>query len=178
MLPTGPTLFMPMKESLTQPTMALLRFLGLRAWFNDGSSANHAVANKDLQFLALELGGEEATQSLVLDPYIKLMGRNEIRISNNGSLTVNQGAVSSLRWIEIQDGGLLKGNGSLDSTVYNHGELSASGSLHVSSDYRSSPSSSLGLTLGKEASLKINGSAQLAGELSLQLAPRFKIKKR
>ena len=125
----------------------------------------------------MEIGGDQASQSLVLDPYIKLTGRNEIRISANGSLTVNQGKVSSLRWIEIAKGGNLKGNGVIEGDVYNAGTLSSLDQLQLSSDYRGAKKSTLNLAVSKEAALQVTGDAHLAGELSIQLARGFKPKK-
>ena len=144
---------------------------------NSGSEPNHAVANQDLEFLALEIGGDQARQSLVLDPYIQLTGRNEIRISNGGSLTVNQGKVSSLRWIEIEEGGSLKGNGDIEGVVYNHGTLSSMNQLKLGSDFHGTKHSNLNLSLSKDTAVQVTGIADLAGELSVQLARGFKAKK-
>jgi arylsulfatase A-like enzyme len=144
---------------------------------NSGGEANHAVANKDLEFLALHIGGEQAAQSLVLDPYIQLTGRNEIRIANHGSLTVNQGKVSSLRWIEIANGGSLKGNGEIEGDVYNAGTLTSTDQLQLSADFRAAKKSTMTLAVSDEASLKVAGEAHLGGELSITLARRFKPKK-
>jgi arylsulfatase A-like enzyme len=146
---------------------------------NTGETENLAVANTDLEFLALEIKGHSAEQSLILDTEINLTGRNEIRISDNGSLTVNGGTVSSLRWIDIQSGGMLKGTGTIDATVYNSGILSSLNQLQIKSDYYQSANSDLRLTLsGKEGpSLEVNGKAKLAGYLSIRTDSKFKPKK-
>lgn len=144
---------------------------------NTRSKPNHAVANQDIEFLALEIGGDQAEQSLVLDPYIKLTGRNEIRISSGGSLTVNQGKVSSLRWIEIEEGGRLKGSGQIEGVVYNHGTLSSKDQLKLNSDLRASKKSIIDISLSKDTALHVDGEAHLAGELLLQIVRGFKPKK-
>lgn len=145
---------------------------------NVGNADSLAVANKDVEFLALEIRGESAVQSLVLDPYIKLTGRNEIRISKYGSLTVNQGLVSSLRWINVETGGVLKGNGTVEGIVYNSGEVSAMGKLVVTGDYHQADVAVLNAMLeGKATVLDVAGDVNLAGELKLNLAPKFKPKK-
>lgn len=144
---------------------------------NSGGEANHAVANKDLEFLALHIGGEQAAQSLVLDPYIKLTGRNEIRITKHGSLTVNQGKVSSMRWIEIANGGSLKGNGEVAGDVYNSGTITSTDQLQLGADFRATKKSTLSLAVSDEASLQVAGEAHLDGDLSITLARRIKPKK-
>ena len=143
---------------------------------NDCGEPNHAVANQDLEFLALEIGGDQAAQSLVLDPYIQLSGRNEIRISQQGSLTVNQGKVSSLRWIEIARGGSLKGNGQIEGVVYNHGTLASMNQLQLSADFHNRKKSTLSLAISDQPALEVAGKAHLGGELSIKLAQRFKPK--
>lgn len=146
---------------------------------NKGRSEAFAVANQDLEFLGLEIKGESAGQSLILDPYIKLTGRNEIRISKLGSLTLNQGTVSSLRWVEIASGGMLKGNGILDTTVYNDGTVSSSDEIKVVSDYHQSGDATLSLSLisDKKVPLSAKGNAMLAGDLVINVSPKFKPKK-
>lgn len=146
---------------------------------NTTEEKNYAVANQNLEFLALEIGGESAKQSLVLDPYINLTGRNEIRISNQGSLTLNQGSISTLRWVEISLGGDLKGTGTVEGCVYNQGHLSGQAGLKIVSDYYESPEAVLELSLDRQASLplKIDGKAELAGELVLVADSRFKPEK-
>ncbi len=144
---------------------------------NVGGTDALAVANEDVEFLALEIRGESAIQSLVLDPYIQLTGRNEIRISNKGSLTVNQGTVSSLRWVDVARSGILKGNGTVDATVYNSGLVSALGSLIVTEDFIQSESGRLNIMLdGNAYGLNISGDLTLAGELSVELSPKLKVK--
>ncbi len=86
---------------------------------NSGSKPNTARADADLEFLALEVRGNQenkASQSLVLGPGVNLTGRNEIRLARHATLTVDDGIVSSLRWIDIQPGAVLNGSGSIDST--------------------------------------------------------------
>ena len=92
---------------------------------NTGSQPATARADENLDVLALEIGGE-AEQTLILDPAINLTGRNEIRLSENGRLTVQGGTVSSLRWVEIEKGATLAGNGAINSDLYTAGTISVS----------------------------------------------------
>lgn len=145
---------------------------------NTGHADSLAVANEDLEFLAFEIKGQHAVQSLVLDPYIKLTGRNEIRISKHGSLAVNQGVVSSLRWIDVEAGGVLKGNGVVEGVIYNSGVVSPMGELLVSGDYHQTGDGVLNVMVdGKSSVLDVAGRVNLAGELKLNLAPKLKLKK-
>jgi arylsulfatase A-like enzyme len=150
---------------------------------NKGTAHNTARADADLEFLAVELRGNDqssATQSLVLGPGVNLTGRNEIRLASGGALTVNGGTVSTLRWVDIQPAGRLRGFGSIDGTVYNNGEVVIEGDrkpgLGISVDYRQSANGvlSLFLTGQKHPSLSIVGDADLAGELVVTTGQDFK----
>jgi arylsulfatase A-like enzyme len=144
---------------------------------NKGNVDALAVANEDLEFLALEIRGVTAVQSLVLDPYVSLTGRNEIRIAKHGSLVVNQGTVSTLRWIEVEPGGVLRGNGAIEGSVYNAGEVSALNRLLVSKDYDQSKTGVLNIAMDGKAALEVSGQVSLGGQLKLSLAPKFKPRK-
>lgn len=90
---------------------------------NSGEKENSAVADKDLNFLALEISGAQSTQRLELVRNITLTGRNEVRVGSNGILSVRGSRVSSQRWIEIETGGVVNGSGIIDCDVYNHGSI-------------------------------------------------------
>ena len=99
---------------------------------NSSPAPATARADQHLEFLALEISGQ-AEQQLVLDPQVNLLGRNEIRLSRNGKLTLQGGTVTSLRWIEIEAGASLAGHGTLDSDLYTQGTIAVSraGLLHI-----------------------------------------------
>ena len=82
-----------------------------------------AVAEADLEFLGLEIGGSSsgAEQVLKLGSKVNLTGRNEIRLSKGGHLKVNGGTVSTLRWIDVAEGATLSGHGKIVGDVYNKG---------------------------------------------------------
>ena len=150
---------------------------------NKGTAHNTARADADLEFLGVELRGNGqsgATQSLVLGSEVKLTGRNEIRLASGGVLTVDGGTVSTLRWVDIQPAGSLKGVGSIDGIVYNNGEVVVEGDrqpgLSISADYHQSTDGVLNLFLtGEKApSLSIVGDATLAGELVVTTGKDFK----
>ncbi len=142
---------------------------------NTGDQPNTARADADLEFLGLQIEGNPATdcsQSLMLGPGISLTGRNEIRIGKHGVLTIAGGTVSSLRWVDVQSGGTLNGNGSVNATVYNDGTVSVEGiraELKIGGDYRQSPDAELavGLTPYPASSLEVAGAVSLAGTLSI-----------
>ena len=143
---------------------------------NPGPENARAVADSDLAFLALEISGSPARQMLELGPGVNLTGRNEIRLGGKGSLMVNGGTVSSLRWIDVKAGGTLQGTGKIAAVLYNQGRVRASG-LDVQSDYHQSPDASLHLAIGRKggAPLRIRGEARLAGTLAVSLVPGLKL---
>lgn len=84
-----------------------------------------AHADQDQEFLALEIAGA-AEQQLILAPDITLTGRNEIRLAPQARLTLQGGKLSSLRWVEVNQGATLTGPGIIDTDLYTTGTLSAS----------------------------------------------------
>ena len=145
-----------------------------------------AVGDADLEFLGLEIRGHAkeaaATQELALSSGVGLTGRNEIRISEGGILSLDGGSVSSLRWVDVKKGGLLRGSGKIEGTVYQAGKVeigAASGDLpgvlRVAGDYRSREGSRLRLALAKRghSALEVEGMGHLRGKLSLHFADGF-----
>jgi arylsulfatase A-like enzyme len=148
---------------------------------NSGDKPNTARAAEDLEFLALEIGGngKQAMQSLVLGPEINLTGRNEIRLAAHSTLTVAGGTVSSLRWIDVHAGGNLSGTGSIDATLYNRGSVAITdddqAGFRVFSDYYQFAGATLDLTLNpfEKPSLRVAGNAVLAGTLRVASSKGF-----
>lgn len=149
---------------------------------NSGDAPNTARANADLKFLGLEIRGntaKKAHQSLVLDPKINLTGRNEIRLAAHATLTVNQGTVGSLRWLEILPNATLNGTGTIDTTLYNSGRVAVTGTnqprLKITTNYHQSEKGTLNLQLdgrGKP-SFVIAGNAELGGMLNVVIGKNF-----
>ncbi len=130
-----------------------------RSWIarmeNDGDEPVTARGDADLEFLGLEIVGQSAEQRLELGPGIGVTGRNEIRIAEHGQLAFNGGTVSSLRWVDVQPGGTLSGNGTIDAALYSRGTLS----LSVAADHA--------------PSLQVRGEATLAGTLAVRTGAEF-----
>lgn len=147
---------------------------------NSGDEPNTARADANLEFLGLEIRGSTANntaQSLVLGPRVNLTGRNEIRVASLGTLTVDGGTVSSLRWIDIYRGGTLSGNGQINATIYNNGFVAAtSGRIRVSADYHQSADAKLNLRIdgNDKPTLVVAGEAALGGALSVAISKNFK----
>ena len=150
---------------------------------NTSDQARTVHADADLEFLALEVRGnasKNVKQTLVLAPEVSLTGRNEIRLSSHGTLAVNGGKVSSLRWIDIDRGATLSGFGSADATIYNDGLIAVTGAkqpaLRVSGDYHQSAEATLQLALSgtEKAALQLAGEARLGGTLAITNADVFK----
>ena len=116
---------------------------------------------------------------------VELVGRNEIRVSDKGILELGEGIVSSVRWVDVMAGGELRGGGSVNSSVFSDGIVSANNLLRISKDYVASNSSQLLVELeaSGNSGLKIGGSAHLDGDLqivvsssrSLEKGKRFEI---
>lgn len=149
---------------------------------NTGNLPNTARADADLEFLGLEIRGNDSKkvmQSLVLGPKVNLTGRNEIRVGPHATLTVDKGTVSSLRWIDILKGGVLTGTGKIDTTIYNAGSVAVTGgnkqSFHVSGNYHQSADASLELQLGneQEPAFVVKGNAELDGKFTVTVAKGF-----
>lgn len=123
----------------------------------DNRTERPATARGDanLEFLGLEIVGRSAEQRLELGPGVDLIGRNEIRVSTHGHLTVNGGTISSLRWVDVQPGGTLSGTGSINAALHTRG------TVRVMAAEDHSPS------------LKVHGEARLAGTLAVTTGARF-----
>ncbi|TWU45649.1 Arylsulfatase [Novipirellula aureliae] len=151
---------------------------------NTSLESRTAQADTDLEFLGLEIRGNasrDANQTLDLGPSVNLIGRNEIRLAGGASLTVDNGTVSSLRWIDIQPGATLSGHGTINAIVYNNGSVAVDGgedfALRLNSDYYQFPSAELSLTItGKMPAFKVADEAKLAGVLAVVNARGFKPK--
>ena len=119
---------------------------------NVGDQSAVARGDADLEFLGLEIVGQSADQRLELDRNVNLHGRNEIRVSNRGHLSLNGGTVSSLRWVDVQSGGTLGGTGTLDADLYTRGTLLVSLANRSDQD---------------TPCFQIHGEANLAGKLEV-----------
>ena len=76
-----------------------------------------------LRYLGMEVGGAEARQTVLLEPTATLEGRNEVRVAKNGHLHLEGAHLRSRRWIEVETGGELTGQGTIQGDVYNAGTL-------------------------------------------------------
>ena len=141
---------------------------------NTGHESQTARVDADLEVLGLEIRGNSdsgAKQKLVVDAGTKVTGRNEIRVSSHGRLLLDGGSVSSLRWVDVQQGGKLTGHGLVDAAVYNSGAVTVGGRetvLKVNGDFRQSSKGKLSSTVGGgTASLQVTGHVSLNGLLEL-----------
>jgi hypothetical protein len=118
---------------------------------NGGVKPSVARADQDLALLALHISGV-APQELVLDPGIDLTGRNEVVVGRQGTLTIQGGSVTTLRWVEVEPEGELAGHGTIDGDLYAEGTISGSAS----------------------GPLRVQGTAHLGGMLTLDTKTKFK----
>ncbi|MEM1441892.1 MAG: sulfatase-like hydrolase/transferase, partial [Verrucomicrobiota bacterium] len=114
---------------------------------------NTAVADEDVEFLALEVSGD---QRLKLGKGVNLTARNELRISDGGTVSITEGTVHTQRWVDIQEGGTLQGKGMISGELINAGTLD--------------------LTLtDQDPALKVAGNATLGGNLTIDAGTSFKV---
>lgn len=150
---------------------------------NKGNEDQVAIADKDLEFLALEVRGStknDFRQTFRLDSGVNLIGRNEIRIGKGGELSVDGGTISSLRWIEVAEGGTLSGDGKIKGDVLSQGKVAVAEASQLRLDrqarYRESSEASLAITIGQPSTVAslVCGSAWLAGKLDVHVGDSFK----
>ncbi|MGB1261049.1 MAG: sulfatase/phosphatase domain-containing protein, partial [Akkermansiaceae bacterium] len=92
---------------------------------NTTSSDSTAVANSSVSFLSLHIKGGSHKQSVNLTNHT-ITGRNEIRISENATLLLDNGTLDSLRWVDVQEGGNITGAGGINGSLYHSGSLKVS----------------------------------------------------
>jgi arylsulfatase A-like enzyme len=107
---------------------------------NKGTADSLAVTERNLHVLALEIRGRKnARQLLGLKRGIELVGRNEIRIGPFGTIDMNGARIASMRAVDVLPRGTLLGNGEVEATLRNGGNLriqSAGIPLKLFGDYR------------------------------------------
>ena len=147
---------------------------------NKSVSTSQAQVDADVAFLGLEIRGNAkafSRQLVRVKSGATLSARNEVRLSAGSTLELQNASVSSERWVDVGEGGLLKGSGEVTASLYNSGiVMPENGGLKVASDYIESADSVLKVDLsGNVAStLTVSGDAQLAGNLRIALDPKSK----
>ena len=139
---------------------------------NTGTRANVATTTADLEFLALEIEGNAVNQCLEVKTGTVVTGRNEVRLAQRGELRLMGGTVASLRWLDIQSQGLLRGYGTAKCTVYNSGMVLANQKgLTIGGDYHQAEDGKLAVEVAAAgpATIEVSGEATLGG--ALQLVP-------
>ena len=96
-------------------------------WIAQIANGKAATADSNVEFLGLEIGGGNTRQSVTVNKGVTLTGRNEIRVSGKGSLVLNGGVLSTLRWVEIGSEGTLSGNGKISGNLYSMGTIVTDG---------------------------------------------------
>ncbi|MBT5704853.1 MAG: sulfatase-like hydrolase/transferase [Verrucomicrobia bacterium] len=151
---------------------------------NSGSETATVRAISNLEFLGIDIKGgaiREERQTLVLEANVDLVGRNEVRVSQNGRLVIKGGKVSSLRWVDVLMDGSLEGSGIVDcdligsgAVVVSHNSAGSRG-LTVKGNFYQSSGGLLGIELNERAnsSVFVEKTAYLAGEFKIFTADRF-----
>ncbi|GAA5495027.1 hypothetical protein Rhal01_01197 [Rubritalea halochordaticola] len=87
---------------------------------NTNASDNTAVADANIETLGIEIEGDSHLQILNLSSHT-LTGRNEIRIGAKGKVSMENGTLDSLRWVDLQNKGEIEGSGTINATFYHSG---------------------------------------------------------
>lgn len=148
---------------------------------NRSKESSVAKADVDLEVLGLEIQGNSkaAVQTLHLDRDVGLVGRNEIRIAEHGSLVVDGGTVSSLRALKILPEGALTGHGTIDSSVLQEGLIAIGASknetLKVNGSLEQESTAQLEVSLleNDNAPILVSGNAKLGGTLAVTIPKGF-----
>jgi arylsulfatase A-like enzyme len=90
---------------------------------NRSSSPQSATMSKSMTVLGLEVSGQTHQQEVDVRPGKVLNGRNEIRIGDHGKIQLTNGQLKSDRWLDVQAGGVLTGQGIVQADVYNSGTI-------------------------------------------------------
>lgn len=99
---------------------------------NTGAAPATADADADLEFLGLEIHGASATATQTLDLGAHtLTGRNEIRLSPHSAVLLDNGTLSSLRWVDLRENAAITGAGAIDATLYHAGHLAVTGAAET-----------------------------------------------
>jgi hypothetical protein len=141
-----------------------------------------ARADADLDFLGLEIRGtseHSSRQTVEVGSGVTLTGRNEMRVSKRGVLKLAGGTVGSLRWVDVKAGGELQGRGSVGATLYNGGVVTVDKQLGIASSYIENKNAMLHLAVCETGcpGLKVAGTAELAGRLSVSVDPGVSMSK-
>lgn len=131
---------------------------------------NTALVNSDLDVLAIQVhGNANGHQILKVDPDVVLNGRNEVRILDNGTIRLDGGSVSTLRWVDIRNGGRLVGHGTVEGHIYNGGELKVDQPAGVSlrGDFRQSGKGKLATVWSPRTALTVDGAVHICGRLEV-----------
>ncbi|MEO1530145.1 MAG: sulfatase-like hydrolase/transferase [Planctomycetota bacterium] len=134
--------------------------------WNESAEEKTAFVDENLELLALEIRGTKASQRLKLSPGVHLSGRNEIRLGANSRLELNGGKAISLRWVEIQEGAVLSGDGVVEADVFNQGKIT--GKVRIDGEMRQGPNGELVASLSSnDDSLTVSGPVTLDGTLTV-----------
>ncbi len=91
---------------------------------NNGATPAIAHVAADVKTLGVEVRGQSALQVVDVHAGHTLTGRNEVRIGTNGRVDLSGGTLATNRWVNVRNGGEIRGHGTVEGDVYNEGLLS------------------------------------------------------
>ena len=90
---------------------------------NNNQSIDSTLTFADRDFLGLEVRGDAGKQSIRIDSSATLDVHNLVRIADNGRIHLDDGNLASNRWVDVQSGGELTGDGNIQTDLYNWGTI-------------------------------------------------------
>lgn len=90
---------------------------------NTSGSPAVATAETDVDTLGFEVQGDNGMQTVRVNRYQTLTGRNAVRINAGGRVNLDDAALVSWRWTDVHAGGQLTGHGTVEGDVYNLGTI-------------------------------------------------------
>ena len=141
---------------------------------NTTGSAATVHVTSDLSTLGFEVRGDTADQTVVVDAGARLSGRNEVRISENGVIRLDDGSLDTVRWVDVLAEGELAGIGDITGDVYNAGRIApgtSPGGISIDGDYVQLADGTFDIEVAghPDGQLVIEGSANISGALMITL---------
>ncbi len=90
---------------------------------NRSGSPQSARMSSSVTVLGLEVSGTTHQQEVDIRPSTILTGRNEVRIGSHGKIQLTNAELQSDRWLDLQAGGVLTGQGTIRGDVYHSGTI-------------------------------------------------------
>lgn len=137
---------------------------------NSSASPLTATVAANSTIRSLKINGTAGAMSVAVDPGVTLSSKTIVQVGDQGHLDL-QGAIDAFS-AQVFDGGLLTGDGTVNGSLKNGGNLSPGnsiGTLNVAGSFRQIDSGNLSIEIGASTNdlLDIVGDVAIAGSLDV-----------